>query len=210
MRRAALGLAGVVGFLAIAADEVSGGLLTRLDRLLDGRLTTWQAAWPVLHGIGNVLSLPGYGPVVAVVVAVAALLLWPRARRLAVLVVAAGLVAWALVSVLKPAFHRPLPPFLAQTDAGGFSFPSGHTLAATGGLGGVAAAATAHPWLAPRGRLRGWLWGAWIALAFVTGVGLVLAQNHWLSDVLASWCLGAAIVAALLLLRDRPTVDATR
>jgi membrane-associated phospholipid phosphatase len=40
---------------------------------------------------------------------------------------------------------------------------------------------------------------AWALLAIGTGFGRVLVQEHWMSDVMASWALGLALGSGLML-----------
>jgi undecaprenyl-diphosphatase len=211
-RLLAVGLvASLAGFLALAWDDVAQGWLYREDFHIDAQVSAWSAAgWPV-HPMGQLFSLPGVGLVDSAAVAVAALWMWRRGeRRLAVACVAAGLAAAVLVGVLKPAFGRPLPPFIALRFPHGYGFPSGHTLGATATLGTVALLAT-ETRIRTRRRAgkaarRAWQWGlSWgVAIAAVTGIARVLAQTHWVSDVLASWCLGTAVVCATLLAAGVP------
>jgi undecaprenyl-diphosphatase len=128
-----------------------------------------------------------------------------RAEAVILLVTLAG--SAALGQVLKFLFARPRPhlfPWL--TTAGGWSFPSGHTLTAMV-LGGLLA------WLMGR-RLSGWgrvaLWagaGLWVVLV---GLSRVYLGVHYPSDVLASLAVGGlCLLAALHVYRVNGSQPAT-
>jgi membrane-associated phospholipid phosphatase len=93
--------------------------------------------------------------------------------------------------VLKVAIHRPRPTLpSAIAHAPGGSFPSGHALTAVVGTSLIVLI------LLPL--LRGaWRWVAWAAavvVSLLSGTCRVLLGVHFVSDVLAGWVLGAAIV----------------
>jgi undecaprenyl-diphosphatase len=75
----------------------------------------------------------GSATVLTLVIVVAAIFFGLRRQyRSIALLVASGVTASVLSSVLKSHFERPRPnPLLHLVQADGFSFPSGHTLAAT-------------------------------------------------------------------------------
>jgi undecaprenyl-diphosphatase len=110
-----------------------------------------------------------------------------------------GVSTYAVQESLKHLVGRPRPslwpPLVPQS---GFSFPSGHALAA----------ATFYPLLA-----RAWArarpgdeigaWGIAILLALFIGFGRLYLGVHWPTDVLAGWALGAAQTAATIHLAQR-------
>ncbi|MEV0188184.1 phosphatase PAP2 family protein [Kitasatospora purpeofusca] len=120
-------------------------------------------------------------------------LLWRGAWRLAVwaaaTVTASGLTGLAVkvaVARARPALPDPL------THAAGFSFPSGHAMTAAtccAVLLLVFAPVLGRRWL-PVARTA--------AVISVLGVGCtrIALGAHWVSDVLAGWMLGSALVAA--------------
>jgi len=103
---------------------------------------------------------------------------------------AAWLLTWAVAELAlagaKTYFHRGRPPD-PLVDVVGFSFPSGHA---------VAAAATAVALvlvLMPAGPERR-LWElAAVTFAFVMALSRVYLQAHWFSDVVAGVLLGAGV-----------------
>lgn len=114
-----------------------------------------------------------------------------RREALAWLVV--GLTTLVLFVSLKPAFAIARPflwPRPVGVGATGFSFPSGHALAA----------ATFYPLMAwVTLRLRGVAFAAvGVGLALFVGFGRLYLGVHWPSDVLAGWLIGAAQAAAVI------------
>ena len=120
-----------------------------------------------------------------------------RRRDLATAVVVGGamVVAAALTLLVKHAVGRARPPAAVMMGAfdSGHSFPSGHTVFSTVFFGLVAGlllrrtARAAHRWLVV---------AAWAVLSIAIGVSRVYLGYHWLTDVLAGWCLGVCVLAA--------------
>lgn len=113
----------------------------------------------------------------------------------------------ALGQTLKAIFARPRPHFfLWLTSAGGWSFPSGHTLTAVI-LGGLLA------WLVGQ-RLSGWqrvvLWTGAALWAGLVGLSRVYLGVHYPSDVLASLAVGSlCLLVALYVYRMNVSQPAT-
>ena len=107
-----------------------------------------------------------------------------------VMVVAAG-----LTLAVKHIVGRTRPPAAVMMGAfdSGPSFPSGHTVFSTVLLGLVAG-------LLLRGSLqvsRRWLVvAAWSVLSAAIGTSRLYLGYHWLTDVLAGWCLAVCVLAA--------------
>ena len=114
--------------------------------------------------------------------------------------VAAFLGSQLLVVLLKLWFDRTRPavdpaiPLPSST-----SFPSGHASAGAASLGAVAVLA-AERLPSPRARRR--LWATTITLGLGVGLSRIALGVHYVSDVLAGWCLGLAWLAGCLLVRD--------
>ena len=113
-----------------------------------------------------------------------------------------------LVWTLKELFHRVRPSTLHKT----FSFPSGHTTAATFLIGGLlfsllpaALAGQADAVSADKSeieqsqnpQLGSTALAVWVIAAMTTACGRILADAHWLSDTMAGGALGALLVALL-------------
>lgn len=126
-----------------------------------------------------------------IALALAAWLFYRGARRLALWAGANVLVAAVVSGVLKTAVGRTRPALSSPiAHAGGGSFPSGHALMT------VVGTATIVLVLLPllRGAWRAVAWVAAGVISVFSGLCRVLLGVHYLSDVLAGWILGVAIV----------------
>ena len=135
----------------------------------------------------------------------AALALWRRERRVAMWIVASGVVAMGGNALLKQIFRRDRPDHgYPLHEIGGFSFPSGHS-AGSGMLFTVAVLIA----IVITG--RGWRRRIMIAVLVLLGIGVgasrVLLGVHYASDVVAGICFGIATTVGLWLLI---VTDATR
>jgi len=168
-----------------AAPLTTVGFVGRFDTTMYGWMVDVRNAW--LTGICKVLNVIG-GGVVTIPVRVAAVLVLAFRRRWARFLAFA--MTWAtseiVLTTLKSWFHRGRPPFSLVLTSG-FSFPSGHA---------VAAAATSVALVLaffPAGeRRRRWEWLA-VTFAFVMSMSRVYLAAHWFSDVVAGTLLGAGI-----------------
>jgi undecaprenyl-diphosphatase len=115
------------------------------------------------------------------------------ARRLAAWAVVTMAVAGVLVSELKALVARPRPVLPAPVaHATGASFPSGHALGAL--VGCTVIVLILLPVL--RGAWRAVAWAAAAVVSLASGAFRVLLGVHYVSDVVAGWILGAAVVLA--------------
>jgi undecaprenyl-diphosphatase len=134
---------------------------------------------------------------------VVAALLFPRARNWNRLVTSGAffVVAAAGIGVrleLSRLVRRARPSTVDwEGTAGGWSFPSGHTMAATLGAGALAWAVTRH--LARR-EARIIVWSGAVLYAVVVGWTRVWLGVHWPLDVVGSWLLGAGWLSGMALL----------
>ncbi|MBK7582005.1 MAG: phosphatase PAP2 family protein [Myxococcales bacterium] len=177
-------VAAVFVFASLAAAVLAGStdwLDLPIIHLMD------RVRGPTLTALMRAVTFCGNGPTLTAVALVATLGLMAVGQRtpaLYVAVTAAG--AGALNSLLKLAFSRPRPLILSRlADAGGFSFPSGHSMAGAAIYGAVAVVAVLR---FPRQRV------AVVSLCalFVSAIGLsrIYLGVHYPSDVLAGWALG--------------------
>ena len=97
--------------------------------------------------------------------------------------------------LLKLTFERirPLHEFAVPPFEHTFSFPSGHTLNAVVIAGVMVYLLCQHTRSAG---LRTLISGCGIAYALLMGISRVFLAHHWLSDVLAGWCIGSLCLAA--------------
>ena len=146
--------------------------------------------------LGGVLLLNLLGTI-----AVAALLL-ARLRREAALLAATMLSGWAFDTLLKSLVGRPRPTLVSHlTEAGGLSFPSGHSFNSAAVYMSIALVLGA---LSAR---RGVRWGLIAGAALVSA--LVALSRVWLgvhypSDVIAGWLGGMAWALTASALFYRP------
>jgi undecaprenyl-diphosphatase len=155
-------------------------------------------AWRAITQAGGWLLVPVGAALVLGLVAAG------RARM--ALVVAVALIAAALFTDLaKDWVARPRPPD-PVADAGGYSFPSGHTLNSTVTYG-IAALLVWRSSL-PRG-VRIGVAAALVVLIAIVGLSRIALGVHYPSDVVAGWLAGTVIVAIVALAdrADRPTVS---
>lgn len=193
-------------FLALA-DEI--GLdedLGRFDEALAGQLAQRLQA-STLRFFSLVTHLGDFWTLTALCILVALVLLWRGERRLA----AAWVIALAgnglLNRALKELFQRSRPLHEhGWANAGGWSFPSGHSsgsLVAYGMLAWLLMRYTPRPMHLPLSLVA-------IAIALLVGYSRIVLQVHWFSDVLAGFMLGSAWLAVciagaeLARLRDAP------
>jgi undecaprenyl-diphosphatase len=186
-------------FVAVAAAYVDGGSMVDLDL----RVASWVAAnmpaWA--EWLARPFTWAGGLFGITIMSAVAVITLERCGRRAdAMLVIAVALGAFLLTAGLKQVYER------ARPDAGSaitlphsYSFPSGH--AATGiAVFGVLAVLAAERARTRRARVLWLLCG--LALGAAVGASRVVLNVHYLSDVIAGFCVGLAWLCACLLVRE--------
>ena len=168
----------------------------------DASMHTWMddiRATP-LTWLARGLSVIGSGVVTIPLRAAATIfLLWRRRVRQAIAFVLTWITAEITIELLKNWFHRGRPPG-ALVETVGYSFPSGHAVAAS-----ATAVALVLAFFPPGERRRHWEWGA-VAFSFVMAFSRVYLSAHWFSDVVAGTLLGSGIAifwaAAVTEMRD--------
>jgi membrane-associated phospholipid phosphatase len=175
---------------------------------MEERVLRWihSFAAPALDQAFLFSNIFGLLPVCTILVTAMALVhLLRKERREALAWVVAGLATFASTELIKYAVARPRP-VLWETliHPAGFSFPSGHALAA----------ATFYPLLAwgllrRRSGAAGLGYGIGVIFALYVGFGRLYLGVHWPSDVLTGWLLGfvqSALVISWLKSMARPNV----
>jgi membrane-associated phospholipid phosphatase len=129
----------------------------------------------------------------SIIVVLVVWLVYRGARRLAAwaatTIVVGGLIGLALKVVIdrpRPALETPI------AHAPGGSFPSGHAM--TAAVGSAVIVMVLLPVL--RGGWRVVAWAVAIVVTLASGICRVALGVHYVSDVLAGWVLGVAVVAA--------------
>jgi len=179
--------------------------ITAVDRAIAAPVHDWalQAPWAV--DVSELLGLIG-GVGVSTLAAIIVVVVLVVARRWWVALTLGVLAAFApfLTDVIKNYVERPRPewgvPIATPPDP--WSFPSGH---ATGGIAVWLAIGVALASLLTSDTAKAWFVLPWAVLGFAIGVSRVVLGLHWPSDVLAGWCLAAAVagVAAALFVIPR-------
>ena len=160
-----------------------------------------------VHSIARFITSFGVLGVLLPVAVVVGVLVWVRSRS-----VTAAIAPWLsvvvcgqIVSVLKKSTDIARPPVEFQVaQIRNPSFPSGHAANTTALIVSVVLVA----WCVAEVSRRTKMWVSISGAVIVTAMGLtrLVLNVHWLSDVLAGWCIGTAVGLAItgLLLAARP------
>ena len=157
----------------------------------------------LLEGVRDITALGGVLLRHVFVVVALVALLFLRLRREALLLAATVIGGWMINSLIKDIVGRPRPEIVPHlTDAGGASFPSGHSFNSAVVYIGIALAFAA---MSPRQSVRVTIVATAAALSMLVALSRVWLGVHFPSDVIAGWLGGAgwALLAAGLL--DRPS-----
>ena len=139
-------------------------------------------------------------------VAAAVALLFLRLRREAVLFALTVVGGWAVNSLVKGLVGRPRPEIVPHLmEAGGMSFPSGHSFNSAVVYIAMALAFAA---LSPRRAVRWTIVGTAMVLTLLVALSRVWLGVHFPSDAIAGWLGGAgwAFTASALLHRPAKAV----
>lgn len=160
----------------------------------------------LLEAVRDLTSLGGVLLRNLILAGVLAALLFLRLRREAVLLAATVIGGWVVNSLVKFAVGRPRPLIVPHlTEAGGQSFPSGHSFNSAVVYIAIALAFAA---MSPRRDVRWTLVATAIALSLAIAVSRVWLGVHFPTDVAAGWLGGAgwAFLASALLNRPAKAV----
>ena len=114
-------------------------------------------------------------------------------RRGGGMIAASAVASWLAVRVLRTLLHRPRPPRPpGRGPKSESTFPSGHTTELTA-LALVAAHVLEREQILTPRQAR----ALRVGLPLLIGVDRVYVREHWLTDVLGGWALGAAVGLAL-------------
>lgn len=190
-------MAAAASLIGLAA--IVGGPLSRLDVMVSSAVHV-HVGDPVVAAGYAITLLGGTDAVLPVTAACAAGLLAMRLWHSALALVAAVVLTQLVVQVAKGLVERSRPPANASVaEAGGFSFPSGHSATSAALFGLLALVAARHL----QGRARLLVAGAGVALFLVVGASRVVLSAHYPTDVVAGWLTGGAIALGCLALFTR-------
>jgi len=194
----ALLLGGVAGFVALALAYERDPLAA-----LDREVVEWVSA--SMPGWAESLARPpswlgGWIGITAIGIVLGVVLLRERAWVDFAFLLATFAGSQIVVALLKASFDRPRPDLgSAVVLPSSASFPSGHATAGAASLG--AATVLAVERLASH-RARTWLWAIVATCGLAVGLSRIVLNVHYVTDVLAGWCLGLAWLASCLLVRS--------
>ena len=164
----------------------------------------------VTEAVRDTTALGGVFLSTLATVAAVVALLFLKLRREAVLFAATVILGWILNNTMKAVVGRERPDIVPHlTEAGGMSFPSGHSFASAMIYIGMALAFAS---MSRRHSVRYVLIGTAAVLSALIAWSRVLLGVHYPSDVVAGWLGGAAwaFTAAVLLYRPaRAAADST-
>jgi len=177
------------------AGEVLEGDTEAFDRLV---LQTLRSNGDLADPIGpdwreefarDVTALGSYAFLGVLVVALVGYLLLTNRRGRAWLIFGAAVAGVAISNGLKILFDRPRPDLPTTVKVFSASFPSGHaTLSAIIFLTLGTLLAQIHP----EPRMKVYFAALAILLTIAVGISRVYLGVHYMSDVLAGWCVGGA------------------
>ena len=194
-------LAALVAILAVCAWVTSLGIHSKT-----GVSHLDQSVWQFfvdhdssgLQSVARFVTSFGVLSVLLPVAVVVGVLMWVRSRS-----VAAAIAPWLsvvvcsqIVSTLKKSTDIARPPLELQVvQVRNHSFPSGHTANTMALIVSVVLVA----WCVAEVSRRTKMWVSIGGAVIVAAMGLtrLVLNVHWLSDVLAGWCIGAAAGLAI-------------
>lgn len=188
-------------FAKIAEDVVENES-PRLDRNVS--LFVHGLANPLLDLMMKIFSFVGSFPTQACVAVGVLTWCWVRKDRAAfVALLAVVAVDESLNRILKNIFDRPRPTMFEEiATLHSYSFPSGHAMAAVANYGMMAIVVGR---LVPA--IKDWVYGGAVILALLIGFSRIYLGVHWVTDVLAGYAAGAAILFAGILWLEAYSVD---
>lgn len=189
----------VVGFLLILSQVVWGGPLRDLDNSLS--VGNWYERHPLALRVAGYIDHLGLRGVTATILIIIAGLIWylHRQWRPIVLAVSALVLLNIVVGALKIMVGRTKPRLgLDVVDAGGMSFPSGHSANAvlTWGLIAYLLVQYSRRAHARSGRLVVIVVSITVAVCAVS----LFRNTHWLTDLIGGVFIGGALLTLLMAL----------
>jgi len=187
-----------LGVAALALWLFGAVLEEVLDNATVVRLDVATVDWMAIHTSALGLSIftfithLGDVPVIPAIAVAGAWALWHQRHRLVLVCWLSAYAGGVLVNwLLKLLVHRSRPIRVLHVST--FSFPSGHTMAATIGYGMLAYVMATY-WR-PRGIKRRVLYITAAILALAVGASRIYLGMHFPTDVIGGWAAGTAWVA---------------
>jgi undecaprenyl-diphosphatase len=183
----------VIPFGLLLSEVSEAGAIPSVDSAVSKNLHEWVRGSPALVNFWQGVSLLGSPAWFYVLVGVAAAVMMKQGHpRLALFLIATGLLGGILDSIVKIVVDRPRPTFADPVaTAHGMSFPSGHSMAVTVNYGALLLVFL--PAMAKKWRLVAWITA--IGLILAVGVSRLVLGVHFVTDVLGGYLLGLAWLA---------------
>ena len=184
-----------IGLILLALVVAQYQLLLTLDQSINSPLTEWarSTGWPAT---GAAIWGNATGPIATTIVALLGIvtLLATRHLRWAILLALSAALGVIVAEALKVTTARQRPPgaevYAHDLDK---SFPSGHSMASVYVYGCIALILFLA---ARRYQTKGYQAAGLIVAVFALTIGLsrLVLGVHWLSDVIAGWMFGGAVL----------------
>lgn len=170
---------------SIISGQVISGKINELDEFLLGKLNGIFPSWFIY--IAKVLYFLGEAEVAVFIVLFSlGILAWKKCWSEAQVVAVSSLTVLLLIDqVLKPLFDRDRPLDRLVDNIYGRSYPSGH---ASGNLLLYLLLAYILAFYFPK--LKVYLYSIPIFLLILMGISSAYLRVHWVSDILAAYCVG--------------------
>ena len=194
-------IAGAVALLAICAWLISLGIQTK-SGISHFDQSIWQffadhGSSPV-HSVARFVTSFGVLSVLLPIAVVVGALVWVKSRSVATAIAPwlSVVVCAQIVTVLKKATDIVRPPSQFQViQIRNPSFPSGHAANTAALIVSVVVVVWCVAEVSRRIKMWVTIGGAVVFVAM--GLTRIVLNVHWLSDVLAGWCVGAAVGLAI-------------
>ncbi|GAA2755514.1 bifunctional DedA family/phosphatase PAP2 family protein [Actinopolymorpha rutila] len=185
-------------FLGVTQDVLAHEELATIDPTVHAWVLHHRVAW--LNDVLRVVTWLGSNLVLLPGLVIAAVVLVRRRRSWgpAITIVAVYGSAVLVHAVVRQWAHRARPPAADWlSGAGGWSYPSGHTIQATAAWGIVAILAMAHVSV----RTRALLASVAATVVLLVSASRIYLGVHWPTDVLASLALGVGLLSVYGIVR---------
>lgn len=143
---------------------------------------------PLFDGLDLIFDVRAWTVLVALA---AAAIAWRRSAVFGMIIVGADLAAEGTAFLLKEIINRARPISDLADLVPTASYPSGHVTRGVAGLGALALVL-----ICMNPGLRGVLWTPFAVILVLLGIARVASGQHWPTDVVGGYLLGAAVLSA--------------